>query len=1063
MGFAQAKFQAVMIGSEEQRVEALRQLLDYPVKEKDSEGSRFWYLRPGSDELEAENTCPIAVGFFKELNQGAKREIEQWLTEDDQDKQIRGHYTGRIATEQPVMYILLPEGNSQGNVALVLPTESRLRQRSIQVFDWTAKDLQARLHRLSWESLAQKVTEKITGFVPQVDWIFFKPAATAKELAQLLAAVARRIEQAMPDVYEAEGEDGYLHNLLKSFRKELIANLKLKADNDKDYSFADIYAQTIAYGLFTARVFSFVKNPKADFSRDGAWSQLPETNPFLRQLFKDISEQSPENLGDELVDAIGEAIAILRAAEMDAILADFRSKMNREDIVIRFYEDFLAAYKPTMRERRGVYYTPEPVVSYMVRSVDELIKDKFDKPLGIADPEVMILDPACGTGTFLLWIFKLIHERHQANPEAFEYSDWNDYVDHCLLPRIFGFELLMAPYAICHLKLGLFLEESGYRFESGQRLGVYLTNSLDDSISKSEFLFDEFIANESSEAAEIKKTKPISVVLGNPPYSAKSANLGEKVRKIVEPYRYVDGEKIIEKSALQFEKNIQEDYVKFFAFSQKIIGKLHNAILAFITNNSFLDSITLRGLRSSLLDEFNSIKILDLHGDTDKRELDLKGDPDKNVFDIKQGVAISIMIKNSKSQLKTKVDLECYDILGTRIEKYNFLESKSISQIKWKKIKYIKPKYFFKLLDERLFDEYSKISYIKDIFKVNSTGFESGKDEILTDFLKESLENKIIFFVQKSIQEVTDKFNIVSGWGLELVEKRNLIVENNNFQSKFIDFLFTPFDIRKTFYQKNLLKTNSFSAGKHLIYGKNISLLVMRQVSIHGEFTHVFASQIIPNNRAFYSKKGKISYFPLYLYPDPNRPSELQEEKRPNFSLNFPKIIESKLSYLPTPEAIFYYIYGIFYSPTYRTRYAEFLKIDFPRVPLTSDDRLFRQLADYGEQLVGLHLMTSPTLDKVITEFTEIGDRTVAPGHPKYSDGKVNINKQGDGFVGVPEEVWNFYVGGYQVCQKWLKDRKGRVLSDEDILHYQKIVVALQETIKLMQLIDEAIPSWPIE
>ena len=415
MVFDQGKFQAVMTGGEEQRVEALRQLLGYPVKEKDSDGSRFWYLRPGNDLSKAEDTCPIAVGFFQELNQGTKREIEQWLTDDDQDKQIRGHYTGRIAAEQPVMYVLLPEGNSQGNVALVLPTESRLRQRSIQVFDWTAQDLQARFNRLSWESLSQKVTERITGFVPQVDWIFFKPAATAKELAQLLAVVARRIEQAMPEVYESEGEEGYLHNLLKSFRKELIANLKLKADNDKDYSFADIYAQTIAYGLFTARVFSFVKNPKADFSRDGAWSQLPETNPFLRQLFKDISEQSPDDLGDELVDAISEAIAILRAAEMDAILADFRSKMNREDIVIRFYEDFLAAYKPTMRERRGVYYTPEPVVSYMVQSVDELIKDKFDKPLGIADPEVMILDPACGTGTFLLWILKLIYERHQAN------------------------------------------------------------------------------------------------------------------------------------------------------------------------------------------------------------------------------------------------------------------------------------------------------------------------------------------------------------------------------------------------------------------------------------------------------------------------------------------------------------------------------------------------------------------------------------------------------------------------------------------------------------------------
>lgn len=349
--------------------------------------------------------------------------------------------------------------------------------------------------------------------IPLVEWAFYQPITTAKELAQKLAEVSRRIERVIPDVYRAEPNDGYLRGLLRSFQKELLPTLKLEPENEKDYSFADIYAQTIAYGLFTARVFSYTidehrrrdeadpARKETDFNREDAWELLPETNPFLRRLFRDVSkavgeyapstalrgaatvlrsEKSDESpvIADELIDSIAEVVSILRAAKMDAILEDFRAKMNREDIVIRFYEDFLAAYKPQMRERRGVYYTPEPVVSYMVRSVDILLKEKFNKPLGLADPEVMILDPACGTGTFLLWIFQLIHQRFQENPDALteglEDRSWSGYVKERLLPRIFGFELLMAPYAICHLKLGLFLEETGYRFDSGKRLGVYL-------------------------------------------------------------------------------------------------------------------------------------------------------------------------------------------------------------------------------------------------------------------------------------------------------------------------------------------------------------------------------------------------------------------------------------------------------------------------------------------------------------------------------------------------------------------------------------------------------------
>lgn len=649
------RFEAIAMGTEAQRVEALREFLGYPLQELDRTGSGFRYVRAGQDIAQAKNTCPIAVEFYEELDRFSDAEIKSFLTEPVQQHRIYGHYLEQDLENMPVIYLLLPVAARSGRVAMVLPMEGGLRQRQIETFAWNSDDLRSRLVRLNQENLVLtnrfKFADATRDFfsIPSVEWAFYKTAQTAKELAQLLAEVTKRIEQVLPVVYGAEGNDGYLHRLLLSFQRELLPSLKFAAESEKDYSFADIYAQTIAYGLFTARVFSHVRDPLFDFNRRDAWQQLPETNPFLRQLFKDVSEQKPNELGDELVGCIAEVFGILRAAKMDAILSDFREKMNREDIVIRFYEDFLAAYKPKMRERRGVYYTPEPVVSYMVRSVDILIKEKFDKPLGLADPEVMILDPACGTGTFLLWIFKLIYDRFE-NDEAArslikqKLGDitWSDYVRDHLLPRVFGFELLMAPYAICHLKLGLFLEESGYRFDSSQRLGVYLTNTLDDAKRRSETLFKEFIAEESNEAAGVKLDIPVMVVIGNPPYSGHSENKSEWVGALVKDYYFVDGLPLGEKNP----KWLQDDYVKFIRFSQWRIDKTGTGILAFVTNHGYLDNPTFRGMRQSLAKSFDWIRILDLHGNSKKKEKAIDGTKDENVFDIQQGVAVCIMIKD---------------------------------------------------------------------------------------------------------------------------------------------------------------------------------------------------------------------------------------------------------------------------------------------------------------------------------------------------------------------------------------------------------------------------------
>jgi type I restriction-modification system DNA methylase subunit len=653
MTISPQSLQTLLNGTEKQRVENLRSLLDYPLLLKDPEGGDFWYLKSGQNTEEAEETCPIAVGFRDFCDELADKELKQRLTE--QEELIRGHYVNRIIPNQPVLYLLFPH-TEQGRVVFILPAEGKLKQRSIKTYPWDSSELLNQLQRLQQGTLtlANKIKEGILGIIPQVDWIFYPPARTAKELAQALAVVTRRMEQAIPDVYAQESQEGYLHQLFDSFKKELLPNLLLRSENEKDYSFADIYAQTIAYGLFTARVFSFVKDPTRDFNREDAWEQLPETNPFLRQLFQSISERSPQELGEELLDAIAETFGILRAAKMDEILVDFRSKMNQEDIVIRFYEDFLAAYKPQMRERRGVYYTPEPVVSYMVRSVDELLKDKFNKPLGLADPEVMILDPACGTGTFLLWIFQLIHRRFEEDPEALtvglEDRSWTGYVNERLLPRVFGFELLMAPYAICHLKLGLYLEETGYQFRSGKRLGVYLINTLEDIKLREEReqlsldipQMEELIAEEAKAGSRIKKNEPIMVVIGNPPYSGHSENNNEWIRGLVNDYYFVDGKPLGERNP----KWLQDDYVKFIRFAQWRIDKSGQGILAFITNHGFLDNPTFRGMRQQILKTFGEIFIYDLHGNSKKQEVCLDGSKDENVFDIQQGVSINLMLKS---------------------------------------------------------------------------------------------------------------------------------------------------------------------------------------------------------------------------------------------------------------------------------------------------------------------------------------------------------------------------------------------------------------------------------
>lgn len=1060
---------AVMTGTDSNRVEELRQILRYPVKQLDPKGSRFWYLRPGVDESEAEETCPIAVGFYSELNDATDQEIKRFLTSKEQQKEIYGHYTSLVSEQQPVMYLLLPTKEGAGRVPLVLPNEGGLRQRQIQTFNWNEPELLGRLSRLQQGELP--IAAKALHSVPLVEWVFYEPIKTAEELARALADAARQIEQIIPKVYTAEKADGYLHKLLKSFQQELLPTLQLTSTNEKDYSFADIYAQTIAYALFTARVFSYVRDKRegrekeTHFDRESAWKQLPETNPFLRRLFQDVSERSPEELGDELTGAIAEIFGILRATKMDAILSDFRQKMNQEDIVIRFYEGFLKAYKPQMRELRGVYYTPEPIVSYIVRSVDQILKADFGLPDGLADAtkvqvetkdgkstkethKVLITDVATGTGTFLYGVIDHIHKSFKPNQQL----TWSDYVSQHLLPRLSGFELLMAPYAVAHMKLGLQLAELGYEFDTDKRLRVYLTNTLEEAFQiPPAGNFDNWIREEADAANKIKQEAPVMVLLGNPPYSGHSANNGTWISNLLKgkdtitsqqtsSYFEVDGKSLGEKNP----KWLNDDYVKFVRFSQWRIEQTGYGILAFVTNHGYLNNPTFRGMRQSLMETFDDIYVLDLHGNIKKKEHCPDGSKDDNVFDIQQGVAISIFVKrpNGKKESANIYHSHLYGIRELYEDisngqslvsgKYHWLKENDVTTTQWTKLKPRSPFYLFVPQNTDSLAEYEQGWKVTNIFPVNSVGIVTGQDK----------ETIALTQNQAEVLASTHK----------LPEDTVALI------------LYRPFDQRFIVYDSKVVTRPRSKVTRHMLAGENIGLVSARSNKSDSP-DHFFCSRFISEVKCGESTTGSY-FFPLYLYPDAGNAqrSVSKQQRHPNFSQDFLNAITHKLGYTATPETIFYYIYAIFHSPTYRNCYAEFLKIDFPRMPLTSNDKLFRQLATYGEELVALHLMKSFKLDNLITNFAESGDsRVVDAGHPKFSQGEVVINSKGDRFIGVPENVWNFHVGGYQVCQKWLKDRKGRTLSNEDIQHYQRIVVALKETIELMAKIDAVIPGFPIQ
>ena len=836
---------------------------------------------------------------------------------------------------------------------------------------------------------------------------------------------------------------GFILGFYEAFRQFLISGLS-KED------FADLYSQTITYGLFAARM-----RAKNGFNRKLAYDNIPSTIGILRDVFRFVSLEDVPTQMEWIIDDIAEVLSV---ADVNKLLQDYFREGKGKDPVVHFYETFLAEYDPKARERRGVYYTPEPVVSYIVRSLHHILKDRFGKADGMASDTVTVLDPASGTLTFLAEAAKLA-----VNEFTSKYGDGGKegFIKEHILKNFYAFELMMAPYAVGHLKMSFLLEELGCSLQKDDRFKLYLTNTLDmEELEQTSLPGMASLSEESHLAGKVKKEQPILVILGNPPYSGHSANKGEWIDRLLKKgythkngikddgYYRVDGKPLGEKNP----KWLQDDYVKFIRFGQWKIDQAGEGVLGFITNHSYLDNPTFRGMRESLMNSFDEIYLLDLHGNSLKKEKCPDGSKDQNVFDIRQGTAIALFIKTKGRNSENGKKVFHSELWGMRKEKYDQLINNDITTTKWQEIAPKSEFYFFVPRDERLLELYEKSPKITDIFPVNSVGIVTARDKLTIQFTPEKVWTTILNFSKLDNELARMSYNLgkdVRDWKIEFAQKD--LINSGLDKNKIIPILYRPFDIRYTYYTG---KSRGFhcmprpNVMRHMMQ-ENLGLITARS-NKSAQMNHFFCTDQIMETKCGESTTQSC-LFPLYILPDI---IEKNKGRKPNISKKIFSALSETYKTKPNPEDIFYYIYAVFYSNTFRTKYAEFLKTDFPRVPFTKDKSLFKKLAGYGKRLADLHLMESPDLDSPVAKFQGTGDKRVDKIKYDKKKERVYINED-QYFEGIPENIYQYQIGGYQVCNKWLKDRKGKVLSLDDIKHYCKTATAIKHTINIQKSIDE--------
>lgn len=912
-----------------------------------------------------------------------------------------------------------------------------------------------------------------------------------KKLAEMMAGKARLLSDIIGKALtsdEINHEDSTLKDQMLAFKQILIHDITPQG-------FADVYAQTIAYGMFAARLHDPTLKT---FSRQEAAELIPKSNPFLRKLFGYIAGPDIDDRIKWIVDNLAE---IFLACNVEEILKNYGKTTKMEDPIIHFYETFLAEYDPKLRKARGVWYTPAPVVNFIVRAVDDILKTEFGLPQGLADTsktkislntqtadkrsatgykqieqevhKVQILDPATGTGTFLAEVIKHVHKKFKGQDGI-----WSSYVENHLLPRLNGFELLMASYAMAHLQLDLLLKETGFKPTKDQRTRVYLTNSLEEHHPDTGTLFANWLSTEANEANHIKRDTPVMCVIGNPPYSGISSNNGEWISNLIEDYKFVDGIHFNERKHW-----LNDDYVKFLRYGQHFIEKNGSGVLAFINPHGFLDNPTFRGMRWHLLKTYDKIYTIDLHGNSKKKETAPDGSPDQNVFDIMQGVSINVFVKTGRKKQNELGKVFHTDLYGKRDHKYDFLTKNYLRDIEFIKLPNVAPNYFFIPKDTESLSEYENGFKTSDLFEVQSMGITSARDSFVIDFKKETLEKRMVDFSNLDIDEhlTREKYfghkksgkylkGDTRGW--KMSEARASISKNNH--TEYLKPIsYRPFDNRTIYYSPTMVDWGREDVMNHLL-NNNIALTLVK-VGRDADAHNYFVTKHI-TDKSISSSLDNANVFPLYLYTDTNGQQSIEqsEARKPNLKVEIVNLIAEKLGLRFTNEKettkntfapidILDYIYAVLHSPTYREKYKEFLKIDFPKVPYPKDKDTFWQLVKLGGEIRQLHLLESPKVEDFITTYPKGGDNVITTKVAKKDWelfdkekglGRIWINEE-QYFDNIPLTAWEFYIGGYQPAQKWLKDRQGRTLEFEDILHYQKIIVALSETDRLMKEIDK--------
>lgn len=860
----------------------------------------------------------------------------------------------------------------------------------------------------------------------------------AKNLAIELAKRTRFLkEEVIAEELKEEEKNGrgFIIGFYEAFRKYLINTLS------KD-EFADLYSQTITYGLFAARTRS-----ENGFNRKLAYDRIPQTIGILRDVFQFISLGDLPKQMEWIIDDISEVMAV---ADVKNILHQYFHEGKGKDPVVHFYETFLAEYDPKTREKRGVYYTPEPVVSYIVHSLHHILKEYFNRPDGFADEAVTVLDPAAGTLTFLAEAAKLAADEFISK---YGKGGKENFIKEHILKNFYAFELMMAPYAVGHLKMSFLLEELGYKLRNDDRFKLYLTNTLElEELEQTELPGMVSLSEESHLAGKVKKEQPILVILGNPPYSVSSVNKSE----------FIEKEMAIYKEDVRDEKNIQplsDDYLKFIRFAHWKIDKAGKGVIGMITNNSYLSGLIHRGMRKKLLESFNEIYILNLHGNSRIGEKSPDGSKDENVFDIQQGVSIFLFIKDKKQKGIGKIFYQ--DVYGLREKKYEYLNKYAVSSTKWLKLQPYEPYYFFVEKDFRLGDDYKRFLSVKNIFMEYNAGTVTGKDEVLVDLYQNSLARRL------STKDKDSFLNLMENYGIksELITKWYEELKGKDINEQIILYTYRPFDNRFIIYNAGIIQRLRDNIMKHFL---NTNLGLVLQKNTKSEFfNEVYITQNVSDKHLI----GHQSFiFPLYIYPSKDNPKKQSSssvmmlfepeadygKKKPNLSPDIVEKLKKELNKTLPSEQIFFYIYSVLYSNIYRTKYAEFLKIDFPKIPFTKDYKLFSKMAEYGESLVELHLLKSTKFDSPVAKFQGNGNYMLEK--VKFEKGKLYINND-QYFENIAPEVWEFQIGGYQVCDKWLKDRKGRKLNLEEIKHYCKVVTALGKTIEVQKEIDKIYPE----